>query len=237
LLSIAVGCDLTGQYEKKFQETLQSVAQRAEFDARLHAAPTEVVDAARKNVGVKLRVPKFFDNNTKSLAASEPTAQPPLVALPGLSYAMERQLDDDAGKFLPVYVYFAAVPKSEQKTDALQNTLAAEAAKRVPGAKWEDAFLRTPTGQTITLKRIRVEGKQDFMDYQKKAAANTDGRFDLYLLDGGAHHVLIGWRAPKGQSQKYQFDAASDAAMGTVQLPPPSAPEGKAPAPAPPTGG
>ncbi len=223
LLVGAAGCDLSGQYEQRFQESLQSSGARAQFDLQLFADETPVPDAGQRQTGVKLRIPNFFTaNDSKALNAGDARAQPPFLSLPGLSYARERQLDDGTGQnFLPTYVYFAAVSKAAAKgekaqtADALQQSLAKQLAAAFPGAAWADAQLPTPAGNTITLKRIRVEGQQDFVNLQSNKVQQADGRFDLYFLDAPAHFVVIGWRSPKPQGTRYFF-AASDAAMGTV---------------------
>jgi hypothetical protein len=222
-LAIAAGCDLSGQYEKRFQESLQATAARASFDQQLFAAETEVTDAAQRGTGVKLRIPSFFNNDSKALAAGDARANPPFLNLPGWSRAWERQLDDGTGKhFLPTYLYFAAVPKAaakgEPKGADVAVTLAQQLAATFPGAAWTDAQLLTPDGKTLTLKRIRVEGKQDFVDLQSNKTQNTDGRFDLYLVNSPDYHVLIGWRSPKPQGTRYFF-AGSEAAMGTLSAP------------------
>ena len=213
--SALAGCDLTGQYEAKFAEAIQRAQLRAAFDQRLFAADTELLDAARQAVGVKLRLPTYFDKDSKPLPPADPRAQPPFVQLPHLSYAYERQLDDNEGKFLPVYMYVAAVPKAEMKADALQAALAQPIAAAFPGATWADAQVPTPAGTSATFKRLRAEGPQDFVNLQTNAVVKQDGRFDLYLVDAAAHHVLLGWRAAKGQGEKWQY-ASSEAAMGTV---------------------
>jgi hypothetical protein len=210
------GCDLSGEYEKKFQDALTSTAQRAAFDQSLYPNDEEVKDAAGKGTGVRIRIPKLFDKDSKSLRASDQRAHPPFMQLPGLNYTRERQLDDSGGQFLPAYAYFGALPKGEQKGDAVQAALAQQVAAALPGAAWADAQLKTPDGQTITLKRLRAAGQQDFVNLQKNAPQKADGRFDLYLVEAPAHHVLIGWRAPKAQAENRQFDAAAEAAMGTV---------------------
>ena len=227
------GCDLTGEYDKKFQQALQTSAQRAVFDQNLYAAETEVTDAGGKSVGVKLRIPSFFDKDSVALTAKEPLAQVPFVTLPDLSYARYRQLDDAGGQFLPTYIYFATIPKADQKADAVQAAIAQQVAGTFAGAKWEDAALPTPDGKTMTLKRLRVNGPQEFVNIAKNAPVKTDGRFDLYFVDGPSHFVLIGWRAPKAQAEKWQFDVKSDAAMGTVTVSEaaagPAAPAGESP--------
>jgi hypothetical protein len=218
----ATGCDFSGQYEKRFQESLQASTMRASFDQQLYAAETEVADAAQRGTGVKLRIPNFFNNDSKSLAAGDARANPPFLNLPGWSRAWERQLDDGSGKnFLPTYLYFAAVPKAPakgEKAGDVAATLAQQLVATFPSAAWSDVQVPTPDGKTVTVKRIRVEGKQDFVDLQSNKTQNTDGRFDLYLVNSPDYHVLIGWRSPKPQGTRYFF-AASDAAMGTLAAP------------------
>src|SRR5437867_1659938 len=68
VLIIAAGCDLTGQYDKKFLQALDEAKRRSAFDDQLHAMFTDVVDASRQPVGVKLRLPKKFDNESKAFA-------------------------------------------------------------------------------------------------------------------------------------------------------------------------
>jgi hypothetical protein len=222
-LALAVGCDLTGEYEAEFKKALSSAGQRAVFDQSLHPSETDLTDAARKSVGVRLRLPKLFDKDSKSLPATEARATPPFMRFPGLSYALERQIDDDKGQFMPAYVHFGAVPKADQKADALQAAIAQQVAAALPGAAWADAPLQTPDGQSITFKRLQATGPQDFMNLQTNQPIKLDGRFDLYLIDAPAHYVLIGWRAPKAQADKYQFSTAAEAAMGTAIVQPGSA--------------
>lgn len=225
LLLLAAGCDLTGQYEKELQKSAQAAGQRAVFDLNLHPAFTEVVDSAKQNIGVKLRIPKVFDGNSKALAANDPKSPLPI---PGLTYLLERQLDDDAGQFLPAYLMFAVTPKADQKPEAVQNAIAALAKTAFPSAAWADATLMTPAGQPLPLKRLRADGQPALTAAQKKAAAKTESRIDVYLVDAGANYVLIGWLTPKAQAQKYQLEAAIDAAMGTLENTAPPAPPGKA---------
>jgi hypothetical protein len=229
-IALLAGCDLTGQYDKNFQAALQKSAQRAKFDLNLHAAPTELNDAAGASVGVKLRLPKFFDDKSKWLKPADLKAAAAFVGLPfpDASTAIERQLDDQNSQFLPVYGYFTAIPKTEQQAEALSVAIErAAGAALSPGAKWADVAIDKPDGSTANFKRLQAAGPQSFLDGQKKAPAKVDGQFDLYLIDAGNHHVLIGWRAPKAQAEKYQFEQAIKAAMGTVEITPPTGPAGK----------
>jgi hypothetical protein len=226
LVLLFAGCDLTGEYDKKVQASLQSAGQRAVFDLNLHPSFTEVVDSAKQNVGVKLRFPKVFDANSKPLPVDN---QKGPVKLPGLTYLLERQLDDDSGKFLPAYAFFAVLPKTDQKADAVQNALLTAMKAIAPSAAWSDVSLPTPTGQTTQMKRLRADGEQSLPSPQGKALVKTSARSDIYLIDAGANNVLIGWLTPKAQAQKYNLEAATEAAMGTLEnTAPPAGPGGKA---------
>ncbi|HEX5105561.1 MAG TPA: hypothetical protein VFV87_17200 [Pirellulaceae bacterium] len=217
LIALA-GCDITGEYEKRFQETLTTAGHRAAFDAVLFAAETEITGEANASSGVKLRLPSLFDNSSKSLA-TEPRAQPPFVKLPGFGYALERALPDDANQFAPAYIYFAAVPKADLKPDQAQAPIAVAVAAAFPGATWSDVQVSTPQGGSITHKVIRGDGPQDFDNAGTGGAVQKlDGRFALYFIEGPNHYALVGFRAPKAQADKWNFDAAVQAAMGTVTV-------------------
>ena len=220
--SVLIGCDLTGQYEANFQKALEESARRAVFDLSLHAEVTEALDPAKE---VKLRMPKALDGSSKWLKLTEPRAQVPFIQLPGLATVLERQLDDPSQFF---YLYFAAVPKTDGKAEAVQNTVATQIAAAFPGTTWTDVSVAKPDGGTLPLKRLRVEGQQQFMNVAKKTPARHESRFDLYYLDGGSRHVFIGWRVPKAQAEKYQLEPAIEAAMGTIEITPSAdGPKGK----------
>jgi hypothetical protein len=213
LLALALaGCDLTGQYDKKFQETMQTSGQRAVFDVNLHSTYSEVVDAGRQNVGVKLRLPKVFDGESKSVAAKAD------ASLPGLSYSLVRSLDDAEGKSLPFAVMFATKSKADQKPEAYQAAVAQSIAGRVPGAKWEDVAVTAPSGTSLQLKRLRADSPQSFSAEQLKSGAKVEGRFDVYYIEAPSHNVFIGWLFPKSLGEKHQLEQAIEAAMGTLEI-------------------
>jgi hypothetical protein len=233
IIAPLAGCDITGEYDRRFAEALQQSGERAVFDQQLFPTETEVMGPENMATGVKLRIPKLFDAESKSLAA-EPRAQPPFLRIPGFGYALERALDDPAGQFAPAYIYFGAVPKADQKLSDVQGAIVGPVAAAFPGAAWADASFRTPQGASVSFKVIRGEGQQAFDSTATGGVvANLDGKFELYLIDAPTHTAIVAFRAPKAQAQKYQLDAAIQAAMGTVVVP--SAPAGDAGA-APPMG-
>jgi hypothetical protein len=191
---------------------LAGTSQRAALDAILFAAETEITGEGGAASGVKLRLPSLFDKDSKSLA-TEPRAQPPFVKLPGFGYSLERALPDNADQFAPAYVYFAAVPKADQTPDQVQGPIAAAMKTVFPSAAWSDVQVNSRT-----LKVIRGDGQQEFdgTGIPGGAVQQLDGRFALYFIEGANHYALIGFRAPKVQADKWQVDAAIDAAMGTV---------------------
>src|SRR5262245_19470005 len=79
------GCDLTGEYDKKFQQALQTSGLRAKFDQLLKGDEVDVTDSAGQGVGVRLKLPGSVDNSKVKITDKDAQAQPPFVKLPGLS--------------------------------------------------------------------------------------------------------------------------------------------------------
>src|SRR3954468_25095751 len=150
ILAALAGCDLTGQYDKKFHEALGAAAKRAVFDL-VHPTFTDALDPAKAGVGVKLRLPIVFDSNSKTGAK---LTGPFAAMAPGPMYVLQRDLDDNQGKWAPCIVAVMAVPKGDQKGDITKSLPAA------PGATWTDVSVPTPAGQTATLKRMRIDMSQ-----------------------------------------------------------------------------
>jgi hypothetical protein len=220
------GCG-TGEYNTRLAATLRGAGQKAQFDKFLYpeGGEVQVNDAGGQASGVKLRIPNTLDANSKTLANTEPRAQPPFVKLPGLGYAYERQLDDPGGKFAPVYLYLCAVPKADQKADALLADIQKGAAAVGQGA-WQDQQVDTPAGAKLPVKLLSVTGQQDFDP--GTGPTKLDGRFDCYFYDAPQHFVFVAFRAPTAQATKYLYFDAAKASVGTLQ-----APAGAAPAAAP----
>jgi hypothetical protein len=89
-------------------------------------------------------------------------------------------------------------------------------------------------------KVIRGDGQQDFdLSGTGGTVQKLDGRFALYFIESPTHYALVGFRAPKAQSDKWKVDAAIEAAMGTVTVAQgaAAAPAGTPPAGAPLAGG
>ncbi|MEX2177003.1 MAG: hypothetical protein WD872_21755 [Pirellulaceae bacterium] len=218
-LILFCGCDLGGTYSARYEASLASVGQRAALNEKLCAAPTAVTDAATKPVGVSLRLPALFAEYSNSLAATEPRALPPAVKLPGFSYAIERLVDDpaDPKKFAPVYCYLAAVPKGDQKADALQAEVQTQLSAAFAGAAWQDVQLTSPAGEPVAVRLISVKGQQEFSNTRPdNATLQLDGQMDIYFYEGPEHFVFIGFRAPTAQAVKYTFFEDARVAMTTI---------------------
>jgi hypothetical protein len=214
LTMLLAGCDLGGTYEQRFQASLTSVGQEAALNNLLHADPTEVPGS-----GITLRLPATFDSGAKSLPATDPAAQPPFANLPGLNYAMERLLGNDPQNpttYAAAYIYLAAVPKAEKKSEDVQTEVQKQVGTAFAGANWTE----TQIGKGQSGKLMSVSGQQDFVTADAaggRATAKLDGQFDLYLLESGSHVVLVGFRAPKAEAATYALFDAVKAAIGTVE--------------------
>jgi hypothetical protein len=209
-----LGCDLTGQYDKKFQQALVEAGRKSMFDALLHRDFTEIVDSARQPIGVKLRLPKQFDAESKALAQ---TVIRRLTDIPGATYSLMKEVDDDSGQKAMCTVQMTVVPKAEQKPEAVQSLVAKLATDIAAGSKWEDVSLGSPSGQQQTLKRIRIE-TQTAVATAKGPGKTVPDRIDVYQIDGGNNTVIIAWETPKPHAQKHNLERAIEASMGTVEV-------------------
>jgi hypothetical protein len=218
LVIAAAGCDLTGQYEKKFQEALKTSAQQAVFDQNLHATFTDVIDTARQPIGVKLRLPQIFDASSKadfrdtSKAMAQAGVALPAGVAAGSIYTLSRVIDGPDGQKLPCSVGLMATPKSpDSKPEMMQNAIAKTMSAVFPGATWTDVSVQSPSGQPITLKRMRME-----QSLPGAKGAKTEIRQDQYFVDAGNHMVIITWSTPKAAPP--DLEKAIEASMGTIEI-------------------
>jgi hypothetical protein len=229
----ATGCDLTGQYEANFKKALEKSAQQAKFDNPLNADYHEILDGDGKPIGVKLRLPRLFDQYTQKKTAKELIEDAQKAAgAKGINakalgaaamaaqagYVLQRPVQGEAQ---PLMVMFMAIPKGAAKGNPAQDLLKPMAAM-MPGAVLSDVQLDTPSGQKITLKRLRLSG-MTVGEGKQKAAMPPGTLADMYLVDGGSHVVMVNWSAPKSLAEQYQLEQATEAAMGTVEIEAPAA--------------
>ncbi len=205
------GCDIGGTYEQRAKEAITSVGEKAALEALLAPAPTTVAPST-----LGLRLPASIDNDgKKAVAAADASFNPPFVTIPGLSTTIERELDDDSGKFAATYIYLGAIPKEGKKAVDVQAEVLKQVATAFPAAAWQDANL-TPA---LPAKHLSVSGQQDFQTVDAagaRTAAKLDGQFDLYFHESPTHFVFIGFRAPKAQATKYALAEAIKASLSTA---------------------
>ncbi len=210
--ALLTGCDLGGTYEDRATEAIASVGQKAALEAMLAPSSTTVAPST-----FSLRLPASIDNDGKSaLKSDDPSANPPFVAIPGLTSTLERLLDDDGGKFAAAYVYLGAVPKEDKKAVDVQAEVQKQIATAFPAANWQDAAL----APALPGKHLSASGPQDFQTADAQGArsvANLDGQFDLYFHESPTHFVFIGFRAPKAQATKYTLAEAIKASLSTAE--------------------
>lgn len=205
--AFATGCDLTGQYDKKFQEALQTAAKNAVYQQNLFDQYTDVMDAANQPIGVKLRLPKIFKAN----ASLPPLPLPPTVKMS--MRALQGEVDQSGQKLPCVVMLLAAeVPKANQKGDEAQKGMMNALSAFVPNAKTEDVSFTSPAGQAFTLKRLRTETPP----LPAGKGPKIENRVDMYQVAAGNYAVMILWTIPKNAAQ--QLDEAINASMGTLEV-------------------
>jgi hypothetical protein len=105
-----------------------------------------------------------------------------------------------------------AMPKSpDSKPEMMQNMLAKTMSGIFPGATWTDVSVQTPSGQPLTLKRMRIE-----QSLPGGKGAKIETRQDQYFVDAGNHMVIITWSTPKAAPP--DLEKAIEASMGTIEI-------------------
>lgn len=231
-LTMASGCG-TGTYNERMKVSMAQAGRRGQFDQVLHGAMTAVNGAGdAAATGISLRIPKLFDDKSQSLPATNNRSNPPQGPLPGLSYAMERMLDDQAGKFAPAYCYIGAVSKASIKPEDLQKQIAARF-----GGAFQPVSVESPQGAGKSVLLLSALGAQDFDGAQSQLPVQKlEGQIDIYLIDSPNFVGIVAFRAPKDQAAKYQLFQNARMALGTFEAAAAAPPAPAAPA-APAAGG
>ncbi|MHB8972406.1 MAG: hypothetical protein ACYC3X_21020 [Pirellulaceae bacterium] len=204
---VASGC-FSGDYNRRMEETTKRLKQLGDIASVIFADASPVQDASGKATGITLRLPLVIGDSAKPLQGDDSTAQPPFLPLPGFSYGYEMKIGEQ-----PAFAYFAAVPTADKPADKLAQEIQAAVNPTFSSAAWRDAQLKTPDGSAVTgtIKLLSMIGPQKFgQDVQ-------DGRFDLYLMSSGTHHVLIGWRAPTVTGNGANFFKNAELSLGSVK--------------------
>lgn len=196
---VAGGC-FTGEYGRRMDQTISTLAAQGAKAAAVWGDPTSVSDS-----GISLRLPVFVDDKSAYLEPTSPNAQPPFYNLPGFSNSYEIPFDG-----VPAYVYLAAVKADEKPTDALAQEVQAGVGRTFSSAVWQDVTLETFSGGSMAVKKLSAIGPQVF------GGEKADGQFDLYMVSSGSHNVLIGWRAAAATAVAHEFFEKAAISMGTV---------------------
>ena len=234
LFLTTAGCGV-GEYNKRMQASLADSERTAAFNLNLYPTFTELDDKKRPKPGVSFRLPLVFDASANNAAG-----QPPVMALPGLWYGMEKIAPDPSGKNLAVYCGFSWVPKGDKKEADFQAEMKSLLDASLPGSRWQEVSLASPEGPPVALKMLEGKGVQDFKsgaapkpaapagettegtDPAAEQAASpasppqkVEGIFRLYLIPASNDYVLIAWRASAANAS---FWKSVETAMGTVKI-------------------
>jgi len=199
---LLTGC-FSGDYNRRMDESIKQLGDLGAKANAIYATSSPVHAVGGTATGISFRLPQLVPGSVTTLTPTEAGAQPPFMQLPGLSYTYSFQVQE-----LSAYTYFAAVAVAEKGADVVAQEVQTAVAAAFSGAAWTEETLSTPTGGSLTVKRLSVTGNQAFGDKKE------DGRFDLYLVPSATHTVLIGWRAPISASTFFQHVAI---AMGSVE--------------------
>ena len=89
-----------------------------------------------------------------------------------------------------------------------------------PEAAWTVIDVPTPSGDSIKWEKVVVKSEQPFPveNFSGTEYKNVPGTFELWLNEGQAGDVLIGWRIPDALAGKIKLDELAAATAGTLVI-------------------
>ena len=118
-------------------------------------------------------------------------------------------------QYVAAYAYLGAVPIGEQPTDALLADLQKQVGAAFAGASWQDTQVGGLAGKVLT-----VSGPQVFASTDQQGTAGTvtvDGRFEVYCCATGTHTLVIAFRVPTAEGNKWDVFSGIQSSIGSVQ--------------------
>jgi hypothetical protein len=235
LLLIVSGCG-TAAYEAKLNRALTESTRLTPF-AALHEQSTTL-----PGTGISLRLPKIFDQAAASYAPgaisardSTPDAEkvvdpkrlhPSFIQIPGLITTYEAFVAPPNQAAMPVYAYLGRLGKAESPT--LTQDIAAQLKAKFPDktAEWQEVSAPSPdlaadgSVKNVPWKKLSLTGiNQDFdggspgsPSFYERAA-----QFELWVHEGEADVVVIGWSAPEALSGFVNLGSLAPAVAGTLK--------------------
>jgi hypothetical protein len=224
LVCVLSGCG-TGGYDEGMQQQLGAARQQAPF-LKLYKDGSPIEGTNRT-----IRLPAIFKLAYQEGSAHPRDAgpidarrlQPPFLALPGLRVCYESTVQEGT-ELYPYYCYIAAEPMKPEDRNAFENELLTKLKQTFPEAAWESIDVRTPAGATISWKKVSVKGEQTFMGGGVPSIpVKYPGTFELWLHEGDAGVIMIGWRCPDALAAKIELDKLAEATAGTLGTKPDAA--------------
>ena len=209
LLGTLVGCG-AGSYEQSLKRRAALAREDAPYQA-LYAAGTDIPGTNRT-----VRLPQIFKNayqenspHPLDKGGIDPARwQPPFLQIPGLRVCYEALGKDSKNMEAPFYCYLAAVSVQPAERVGFQTDLVDKLKENFPGAEWTPIDVQSREGTPLAWKKIVVKGEQQFLvpSGDKSTPTNMPGTFELWLHEGEAGDVLIGWRWPDELGEKVEVE-------------------------------
>lgn len=218
-LFFAAGCDL-GTYSSRYAERLPQLQQRARLAAHLHSTYVPLV-----GTNVEIRLPVRFDGETRRIEGAglgelSESALPLQFSFP-LSFVFERYVEGADGEQLPIYLYFATVPVSEMDAAALEDSISASVASKIPDPpRWADVSVATLDGKEVPYRALRISAAQPFQVREtsgRGVSRSLEGQWTFHVRTVGDRHVVLSYRYPSQMADTLGFPEGLEASLGTFR--------------------
>lgn len=232
-VATTLGCDL-GTYSRRYTERLPQLTRRAELGRDLHnsylslqisavnSALPAVPGGGSASTGVKVRLPKIFDAESRLLSASDPAdiSGPPGMALPiGLAY--ERYITNAESDRLPIYFYLVAIPKAEIEMSKVEELITGALPAEIdPVPSWQSQVIETLDDGTLDFRALKISQAQPFQVQLVDNAPEPqtlEGQLQFYARTEGDYHLVFIFRYPSQLADSLGFPTAIEGCLGTLK--------------------
>jgi len=220
VIVVSEGCG-KGEYERRLRNrgaggvANPTLGQPAAAGAELYA-PLQLPGS-----GFSVCVPRVFVNQPfVPGGADERRVKAGPVTLPDLKFTYEAYITDAAGGQMSYYLYLAATSGSAQTVaEQLRMQLAGQSQQE---SGWADFPVTSSTGKTLSWRRLRATGQQEFYYKSKDGQeqfTTMPGVLEIYLCESGGQVLIVAWRMPAAIEQHTGLARLAPLVAGSISAP------------------
>lgn len=223
LLLALVGCG-TGEYERRLNNRLNQMRKESKFKDLYDWLQLPDMPAVSVRLPLLFKDPPLVEGaQVDGKVVDLRRVRPEWLILPGLMLTYEGFVDAAEGK-VSYYCYVGAmethgVEVLDPKSRILREGLDGQQHEAL--TDWTDFQAQTPVGQTVSWKKLRFVGPQEFFTVDKRGREQfktMPGVLEIYLHQENGYLIAIAWRMPTSIEQQVDLSKVAAAVAGCARV-------------------